>query len=684
MSDDLDEFYNDFRQEILAGAAANSDYSLSEFLAIFQRELSEAGQIEDFTFCFYENAKGVRIDGFWMNDDAGIDLFIADFKGRTSVELLSSKEVETLLKRVSKFYLECVDKKYYEQLEEMSAVYGLARQIFEQGKTFGRINVYLLSERRLTDSFKKVEVSEIIGETPLTFHIWDITRLHRLRTSKGAKEPIRIDLKEVWGNGIPCLPAHLSAQTYRSYLLVMPGNLVADLYARYSARLLEQNVRSFLQARASVNKGIRETIMQNPEMFFAYNNGITATATEVTIERTAEGEVVTEINDLQIVNGGQTTASLFHTRRKDKANLDNVFVQMKLSIVEPELSETIVPKISEYANTQNRVNAADFFANHPFHIQMEKFSRRLWAPAAPGAQRETKWFYERARGQFSDAQAKLTTGEKKRFLAEYPKEQMFTKTDLAKFDNVWDEHPKFVNLGSQKNFAQYARRISGEWKADFSRFSEHYYRQAIARGIIFRATEKIVSEAPWYNGGYRANIVAYTLALLGHIATTRKQSINFEAVWQKQRISHYMREAISTLARFVNMSITFPPEGISNISEWAKREGCWTKLIASADQGAQMLNGDFFAELTDIELVKENAREGKKSQKMDAGIEAQTQVVELGAEFWKGIAAKPDAAKVLSLKEIELLGLAAQIPRKVPTERQAEQLLLILEKFPPP
>ena len=127
-----------------------------------------------------------------------------------------------------------------------------------------------------------------------------------------------------------------------------------------------------------------------------------------------------------------------------------IFVQMKLSVIDSEQSEVVVPRISEYANTQNRVNAADFFSNHPFHIRMEEFSRRIWAPAQQGAQRETKWFYERARGQYADAQSKLTPGEQKRFKAEYPKPQMFTKTDLAKFENVWDDHPKWVNLAARR------------------------------------------------------------------------------------------------------------------------------------------------------------------------------------------------------------------------------------------
>ncbi len=257
---------------------------------------------------------------------------------------------------------------------------------------------------------------------------------------------------------------------------------------------------------------------------------------------------------------------------------------MKLSVIDSEASEKVVPRISEYANTQNRVQAADFFSNHPFHIRMEEFSRRLWAPAGKGAQRETKWFYERARGQYADAQAKLTPGEQRRFKAENPKPQMFTKSELAKFENVWDEHPRFVNLGAEKNFAQYAARIGKEWSKSSDSFNEAYFKRAVARAIIFRATERLVSAQSWYNGGYRANIVAYTLAVIGVISKRQEKSLDFLRVWNVQEISPTLESTLASVSRSVNEELLNPPEGISNISEWAKRELCWTRMLGKMDR----------------------------------------------------------------------------------------------------
>lgn len=542
-----------------------------------------------------------------------------------------------------------------------------------------RVNFFLLSERVPSERLKALDDKQHKAWT-YSYNIWDLSRLHRLRTSRGAREELEINFAEMIGGGLPCLPAHLTSATYKSYLVVMPATVLAELYGKYGSRLLEQNVRSFLQVRGNVNKGIRATIMNDPEMFFAYNNGITATARDVETAETANGAVINSLKDLQIVNGGQTTASLFHTNRKDKASLENIFVQMKLSVIDEEKSEEVVPRISEYANTQNKVNAADFFSNHPFHVRMEGFSRRLWAPAQQGAQRETKWFYERARGQYADAQSKLTPSDQKRFQAEYPKLQMFTKTDFAKFENVWDGYPVSVNQGAQKNFANYAGRIGQEWDKKPDQFNEFYFRQAIARAIIFRRTEKLVSAQPWYNGGYRANIVAYTIAMLAEVCSSRGQAFDFIRVWDRQDITPATVQAIEITAKLVHDDIMNPMGSISNISEWCKREACWQRLQAKTDTLMGLLPDRFFAELISSDELEDEARSAVKTQKMLNGIEAQKAVFEIPAETWTYILVQGQEKGLYSPKEVGILQVATRMPEKIPTEKQSFVLLEILEK----
>ncbi|SFK64797.1 AIPR protein [Nitrosomonas aestuarii] len=676
----LEEFLHDFRQEILADAEANLAFLEAEFTQSFADELVDSGVVDGFELCHYKAPTGMRVDGYWFNEgDACLDLFITDFANREELSSLTQTEVKQIFKRLENFFIASANKKLFSSLEETSQGYGLSRQIAERRNTYNKINLFLISERALSERLQALEDKES-DQWTFTYHIWDISRLHRLRTSKGSREELELDLVEMIGEGLPCLPAHISSASYGSYLIVMPATILADLYGRYGSRLLEQNVRSFLQARGKVNKGLRETITNDPEMFFAYNNGITATAKEVQTEEQGNGTYITHLKDLQIVNGGQTTASLFHTRRKDKASLDNIFVQMKLSVVDEEKSEEIVPRISEYANTQNRVNAADFFSNHPYHVRMEEFSRRIWAPAKAGEQRETKWFYERARGQYADAQSKVTPAEKKRFQAEYSKPQMFTKTDLAKFENVWDENPRFVNLGAQKNFAQYAKRIGQEWDKTPDKFNEFYFKRAMARALLFRKTEKMVSAQPWYSGGYRANIVAYTLALIGHYCAQNKKAVNFIKIWDKQDISDAFMTALERTSKIVYDDLVTPPEGISNVTEWAKKEGCWLRVKGKTDELDRILPDSFKAELVEQDQVAEEKKSARQTQKIDNGIEAQKKVMEISGSEWQKLLNQGQQKGLLSPKETGILQIAAQIPRKIPSEKQSMVLVEFLNK----
>lgn len=678
MEQTAEDFFHEFRLDMLAGAEANSEFQLSAFMEAVSEELVETGFVEGFEFCHYRAQRGMRIDGYWFDDEGGLDLFVADFECRSELGTLTRTDVDATFKRLTAFFEASLKKGLADELEVTSPEYGLARQIADRKGHLRRINLILVSERSLSDRLQSVPDGEV-ASIPASYHIWDVSRLFRQRSSRGHKEALDLDFEKLFGGGISCLPAHLGSDSYPSYLIVMPADVLATLYGKYGAQLLEQNVRCFLQARGKVNQGIRGTIMNEPSMFFAYNNGITATAKSVETKKGPEGLAITRIVDLQIVNGGQTTASLFHTKRRDKAKLDGIFVQMKLSVIDSEESETVVPLISEYANTQNRVNAADFFSNSPFHVRMQEFSRRVLAPAQQGAQRETKWFYERARGQYADAQSKLTPAEQRKFKAVNPKPQMFTKTDMAKFENVWDDHPKWVNLGAQKNFARYAARIGAEWKKSSDGFNEFYFKRIVARALIFRACEKLVSAQPWY-GGYRANIVAYTLALLSEIVRRQGKALDYGRIWNAQGINRTLEDALVPIAKAVNEDIIRPPAGISNISEWCKKDACWTGLLNKLPMFEELLPEEFFDELLSAEDHVSEAQTAKKTQKIDNGIEAQRRVLGIAADDWAKVHTVLSTRKLLSTKEAGILGIAMQIPAKIPTEKQCAVLIETLEK----
>lgn len=680
MESNIQVFYNDFRQLVLAAAESNLDFIESEFVRGVTDELIEAGVVDGFEEGYYRAVRGVSVDGYWFSDDGtSLDLFISDFDNRTVPESISQSQIEPILNRLFSFYDKTVNSKLFESLEESSPGFGLSREVYDRREGITKVNLYLISDRVMSDRVKDLE-SIKKDNVVFTYHVWDMSRLYRLHESKSGREELIINLNDFLPKGLSCLPAHIKSSSYQSYLVVMPASVLSDLYEQYGSRLLEQNVRSFLQARGNVNKGMRSTILNDPEMFFAYNNGITATAKDVVTKSYGDGIYIESLRDLQIVNGGQTTASLFHTRRKDKADIGNIFVQMKLSVVDDEKAEEVIPKISEYANTQNKVNAADFFSNHPYHVRMEEISRRLWAPAKKGSQRETKWFYERARGQYADAQSKLTPAEKKKFQAVFPKRQMFTKTDLAKFENVWDEHPKYVNLGAQKNFSQYAKRVGLEWDKDQNEFNDLYFKRAVVRAILFRATEKIVSSQSWYNGGYRANIVAYTLALMSNAFSRMKKEFDYEAMWKKQELDENLVNVISLIAYVAYEDITSPPQGISNVGEWCKKDSCWLRLQEKVKETEDIIRDNKILFKTKKQ-IKEEKSDAKSIRKIDSGIEAQKKVFDVPATDWKKLRVSGIEKSLLTKKEQDILNIAEAIPNKIPSEKQCVVLLEILDKL---
>ena len=676
----LEEFQAELFQDVLAEADAAGEYGETVFFEKFGDLLTEAGELVTADHAHYRGptGSGIRIDGYGGDPataDGTLSLIISDFNYGSEAGRLTKTEMNQAFSRLEKFLSKSLDRRWRDALEETGPAFGLADLISQRWSGIEKVRMFLITNRELSDRVDGRDAGDIDGRT-VTYSVWDIKRAHRFATTGHGREEIEIDLVSEFGSSLPLLPAHLSTTKYESYLAVMPGSMLAKIYDRWGARLLEQNVRVFLQARGNVNKGIRNTLENDPSMFFAYNNGITATAESVDISGDSGQQVLTKLKNLQIVNGGQTTASI-HTAHRGKVDLSHVFVQMKLSIVAPDESEAMVPKISEYANSQNRVSSADFFSNHPFHVRIEEFSRRIYAPSPDGTFRESKWFYERARGQFNDARSKLTAAQRKKFDLEHPRAQLFSKTDLAKFLNVWELKPDQVSLGAQKNFANFAQWIDSRWGQSDLEFSEGFFKESIAKAIVFRSTERIVSDQSWYEGGYRANIVAYAISKLALDVGKMNKSVDFKKIWAKQSISPPMEAAIATVAKSVQDVLVDPPPGIRNVTEWAKKQACWN--------GVRTVDVDwpdsFIKELISAEERRDRKRDQRKDQKVVNGIEAQTFVFNAGGAFWKTASEWEKSQTILSKKELDILQLASQIPSKIPTDKQSIVAMEALAKL---
>jgi hypothetical protein len=244
-------------------------------------------------------------------------------------------------------------------------------------------------------------------------------------------------------------------------------------------------------------------------------------------------------------------------------------VQVKLTVLrDPAKVSEIVPLISRYANSQNKVNGADFAANGVYHQTLEQLSRSVWAPAASGLQRGAHWYYERARGSYADDKARQgTPPQRRKWEQENPPLQKFTKTDLAKYEHAWLGLPHFVCSGAEKNFNKLAERMEndGEPLVD-----ANYFRHLVAKMILFRTAERVFTGLDIT--GFRANSVAYAVAWLSDRSNRR---IDLERIWKDQRLTPALVDALGIVCTKAHEHITNTG---GNPGEWSKKEDCWKKF----------------------------------------------------------------------------------------------------------
>lgn len=682
---DVNEFRSELLEEIHLNASMNGTSPREEFLALYTAALIDAEEFEDFEQLAFEGVgtrgRRIQMDGYCYDElDNCLEIIICPFTDSIDAETLTVTEANTFFRRAQAFVEESLSGFLLENGEESSPGYGLAVDIKHRFSRVSRYKFYIVTDMVMSNRIKEIPEAAI-DDIPVEYHIWDIERLQTLQASKTGKEDITINLKDFSASGIPCLEAG-STSEYTAYLCNIPGKILADLYNEYGGRLLEGNVRSFLTVKGKINKGIRNTILNEPGMFFAYNNGIAATASDVELEKAATGTFIVKITALQIVNGGQTTVSLATAMLNDRDRADelrSIYVPMKLSVVSPEKAVNLIPHIAKYANAQNAVSAADFFSNHAFHVRMEELSRRLMAPAVMGNQYGTRWYYERARGQYRQEQAHMTKAEKNRFLTRNPKSQMFTKTDLAKYHEIYRMLPHQVSTGAQKNFLKFADWTTKLWEKDDTIFNEDFFKRIVSLNILFKKTDSIVKYAPWYELGYKAQVVAYTLSLLFYVIKRDcpDATFDFRGVWNHQDVTYATELQIAEIAQKVYGYLIDPKREVQNVTEWAKREACWEGIKALPIT----LYSNFVDELIPASVQKEAERDARSTQRQDNKVSAMVAVAEYGVNRWKELLDWGISNRVLSPVDISFLKTAVAMEQgKFPSERQCAKILQILEK----
>ncbi|MDR1181905.1 MAG: AIPR family protein [Bacteroidales bacterium] len=587
---EINKFYQSLLQDIIALQVGNEEGDTQEqtFTRIAVEMLSEAGETENVAVAYDEKALGTKnrhkINAYAIFDNyETVDLFISIFDNAEKIKTVAKADIEIATKRITNFFRKAVYNDYVNEVAESSSIFEFANTLAnfpELKENLVRVNAVILTNGEYKGDFPP---STQISGYNIFYRVVDINFLYKI--SEQSSVPIELDFEDFDGERfeIPCLSATIDNQDYKAYIAIIPGTCLAKMYERYGARLLEQNVRSFLQFTGKINKGIRDTIKTEPHMFFAFNNGIAATADHIELDET--NRYIKKIRNLQIVNGGQTTASIYNTAKKDKADISNIFVQVKFSIIDnPDQYSDIVSRISRYANTQNKVNDADFSANNPALIAIEKLSRYILSPITTQNSMQTCWFFERARGQYKTLRSRegFTKSRQSAFDRKYPKNQMFSKVELAKYINAYQEvlqggklviSPNIVVRGNEQNYAQF---IANNLLDNTKKINNVYFEDTIAKCILFKTAEKRYgTKQNDYNiGELRQVVVPYTLSLI-NILTENK--LDLYKIWKNQQISQTLSDCIYDLMKQVNKFI-LDNSPVSHYIEWAKKEDCWQQL----------------------------------------------------------------------------------------------------------
>ncbi|MFP5108132.1 AIPR family protein [Neobacillus sp. C211] len=666
----LEEFHQDFLQSILSDSESRGLMKAQSFFELVCEDLMQVGDLTN----NYEMAEfiktGSEVYGYDFDEERKIFTLINfQFFQDDAIETLTKQQVTTKFNRLKKFAELSINGLHYD-LEETSDAYSLAFNINRhvQNKLIDKFRLVVLTDGKMSKNISHIPNGSI--ESIVCEHkIIDIDYLYSIYKSENSSGSYDIELE------IPFLEVQNTSDEYQSYLGIMNGDQLFKIYDEYGQKLLEQNVRTFLQFRGGVNKGIKNTIQFKPDMFFAYNNGITATATHV---ETRNGHI-TKITDFQIVNGGQTTSAIYAAKKNSKLDISNVSVQMKLSVVNNiEKKSEFVSSVSQYANTQNKVNKSDFFSNSPFHKEMKDYSKRIWVAASGGSQKRTHWFYERVRGEYLNEQAYLTQAKKKQFQIENPKDNLVDKTFLSKSENSWDRKPHIVSKGAQYSFEEFANSVTDTLEKNVMAITENYFKDAVARVILFRATEKIVSKASWYENSFRAQTVAYSVALLSHSIQKRKLFLNFGSIWDEQQLPVELHELMKVITKKVYERITNPPPGSANIAQWCKKEQCWNDV-----RGLEIDLSPLKKMVITTEEAKYEQKTGKKQKELDNGIEIQAFVIQTNFENWIqlfGYYKSNNNFRSLTITQRDILMKYIDGKLSLPSEKQSKVLYSLYQK----
>lgn len=669
MESELLEFKRELLADVEIDTQFNEMFAEESFFSIATEQLSEAGVLDDVIACFYvDTQKGIRIDGFsWNPLESTFCAVVTKFSGDPEIsERLSQSDIIAIANRPKRFLENLENPRFLQGIDPSTDAYTCAKAALDLGDEILKFRVVVITDFELSDRVRSLRLDSI-KQTSTSVEIWDLNRFYGLALSESDSEPFEISADVLGEEGLTVMKgAHLPSGA-TAYLGVMPAEILAKIYDEFGQRLLEGNVRTFLDFRAGVNRGLRTTLVTEPENFFAYNNGITLTADSAVVEREGDVSKVKSLKNLQIVNGGQTTAAIYFAPREKggiktpdgeipfrSIDLSKVSVQMKLTIFKESEQEQIDlyrSQISKYANKQNSLQESDFVSNHPIHLNIERLSRQILMPA-DSTGLASKWFYERTRGQYSTRIRALRGAAKSKFQIEFPKQQLFTKTDMAKYENTWRMNPHTVKRGAQANLKALGPVLVSEFDKNPTAFEGGYFRELVSKAILFRVTDKAVLKAAWYReeSGLKAEAVTFGIALARYQLKKAGKDINLDRIFNQQGLSDDLCEVLVESARVVRQNISSPSfrGGVGNPSEFCKSENGW-KRIQTLSVPIDKLKAPDVLEGTAIQDAQNETQALDKTSKSVTDFEL---IFSKGADYWSALASHN--LKTYRLEEIQV------------------------------
>lgn len=713
--DNYQEYKQEFLDSLRADSAINGSDTQDEFLSC------TLGMLEDFDEVQSPQKVGfgdkrcsgqhvMRIDAYAFDEtDHSLELFINDFQDAYETGNLTGSRVDELYWLMYYFLNEVCNgniTKYFDDSDDALKIAALIKRrmnaIGDDPEQILKIRMFILTNKELsTDilnrnlletkirktkgsrtvkSTKKIKKADFNGK-PLEINIWNLERFYEKEKSFSS-DPIVIDFRNDYScDGIPCIKGNIGENLgYEAYIAIIPGKLLSEIYIEHGSKVLEGNVRAFLgtSGSKSVNSGIRRTINNEPDKFFTYNNGIATTAADVETEEKDGQLYITKIVDLQIINGGQTTASLAEAvLKKTNPELNGIFVPMKLTVIDDRETENddgvrfydqMVQNIAKYANSQNKVTAADLFSNDPFHIWMEKMSKKIFAPAIHYSV-PTGWYYERSRKRYEQEQFKLKSEtDRKRFRAKYPKEQLITKEQLGMYLTTMKEQPNIVAKGKNFVIKEFNTIISQDYKTNKGCFNEFYFKKCICAAIIYRTVDNYLESHKdsarkptgfWYKaGGYKLDIVPYTIAKIIH-SIPAGFTLDWNYIWNRQDLSPAFMHEIEIVTKMTNDFIC-DSHGVI-VTEYCKRPETW---VAYRDNVRYTPSEKFLSELMPESVTKEQEVASQKDQKDINDLNYVTEIIKLGAGYWQRLLEEGTSRAALGYVEQNTLRQAVDFAHK--------------------